>query len=94
MTPYEQIIEAIIGKQVLVLGQHIALLRARRVHGLLVEDDGGGVKLSGEPLHAIEQLIVEYREILGPAADLFSRDAALPIIEAHPDLLVPLTLKQ
>lgn len=94
MTPYSQIAEAIIQKQILVLGKPIAVERARRVSGLLIDDDGKVRDFPSDGTAALETLVNQYFELLGPAGISFSRDAALPIITENPGIALPRALIQ
>ena len=93
MTPYETIAESIIQKQILVLGQMIALERAGRVKGLEIDGNGKVKRLLGNTIEILENLIGQYQELLGPAAISFSKDAALPIIKQNPGLALPRALQ-
>jgi hypothetical protein len=94
MTPYEQIAGAIIQKQMVVLGADIALTRARKVPGLEVGDGGVVSKITGDTGAALEALVGEYQELLGPAALSFARDAARPVIKNNPALTLPRALQE
>lgn len=93
MNPYEEIAQAIIQKQMIVIGGNIALSRARKVPGLEVGEGGKVKKLSEKPVDAIEELIIQYSELLGPAGVSFAKDAALPIVAKNPGLLLPRSLQ-
>jgi hypothetical protein len=89
MTPYEHIVQAIIQKQMQVLGQMISVSRARRVSGIIVDDEGRVLSLSGEPLKVISDLVNQYRELIGPAAVSFSQDATTILMKEYPSLVLP-----
>lgn len=91
MDPYAEMAEAIIQKQVLVLAE-IALERARKVTGIEVDSAGHVQKVPGGA-QAIEELIKQYQELLGPAGISFARDAALPIAKQHPEITLPQALR-
>lgn len=87
MTTYMEMAQAIINKHISVLGETIAVNRAKRVQGLKMGDAGQVEELSdGPPTGIIEELIKQYAELLGSAAISFSKDAALPIIKKNPGL--------
>lgn len=92
MTPYEEIIQAIVAKQIEVLGKSIALSRARHIMGLEMTDEGKVAKISGDQKQILANLVSEYTDILGHAAIMFSKDAIFPIIKQHPDLVLPQSL--
>lgn len=92
MNPYEEIAQAIIQKQMLVIGGSIALSRARKVNGLEVDEGGNVKKISDNAVPALEELVIQYSELLGPAGISFAKDAALPVIAKNPGLLLPRSL--
>ena len=55
----------IIQKQIVILGPEIAVLKARKVPGLEVSDDGTVVKIDGDPKNLLDQLIDEYVALSG-----------------------------
>lgn len=89
MTPYEEIADAIIQKLSLVLGKDIALARARNSAGLSINYKGRVEKISGDPTTALDGLLGQYQELLGPAAVSFAKIAALPISKKNPGLILP-----
>ena len=91
---YEEIAGAIIQKQVLVLGKLIALERARKAQGLTLGDDGVVQEIIGNAIDVLENLIDQYRELLGPAAISFAKDAALATIKKNPSLSLPRALQE
>lgn len=93
MNPYEEIAEAIIQKQMIVIGGNIALSRARKVPGLEVDEGGKVKKISEKAVEALEELVIQYSELLGPAGISFAKDAALPVIAKNPGLLLPRSLQ-
>lgn len=91
-TPYSEIAEAIIKKLGLVLGESITIERARRVEGLSIGDDGNVKEVTGNVADVLEKLIDQYRELLGPAAIYFAKDAARSTIAQNQDLTLPRSL--
>ena len=90
---YEEIAGAIIQKQVLVLGKLIALERARKAQGLTLGEDGNVQEIIGNAIDVLENLIDQYRELLGPAAISFAKDAARPTIAKNQGLSMPRALQ-
>lgn len=62
---YRQLISEIIGKQIVILGPEIAVLKARSVSGLTIEDDGKVKELKGDPTTALKNLINVYVDLSG-----------------------------
>ncbi len=93
MTPYEEMAEAIVQKFTLVLGSDIASARAHNVVGIVMSAEGRVETLSGDPTNDLESLVVQYQELLGPAALSFAKDATMPIIKKNPGLALPRTLQ-
>lgn len=89
--PYVQIAEAIIEKLTLVL-KEMSLERARSVPGLELDAFGHVVAVPGRAT-TLEGLVRAYQELLGPAGISFARSAAHPIVVAHPEIMLPPSLK-
>ncbi len=62
---YKSLLSEIIAKQAVILGPDIAVLRARSVTGLEVNDDGTVVNFSGDPSEVVQQLIDSYVQLSG-----------------------------
>ena len=62
---YLGLLSEIIGKQAVILGPDIAILKARSVAGLVVDDSGKVTDIKGDPAQAVEQLIDSYVELSG-----------------------------
>lgn len=89
MTPYEEIVGAIVEKFVFILGKESATKEVLRVKGLTVTRSGT-VKFSGQNQKAqLEALINRYRIAFGPAAIVFCRDVSGDVVTKHPDLDIP-----
>ena len=91
MEAYAQVAEAIIQKLHLVL-QEMAFEHARKVSGIELDATGHVRSVAGGS-SALESLVKEYQELLGPAAISFAHDAALPLIKQHPELALPQVLR-
>lgn len=94
MTPYEEIAQLIIRKQMLVLGEAIAVERAKRTQGLELDAQGNVKFLSSEGSKILENLLNQYYELLGPAGLSFAREAALGVLVKNPTLAVPPGLRE
>ena len=93
MDTYQQMVQAIIRKQISVLGAQIAIDRARKVSGLDVDESGAVKSLSGNGVEVLEKLVTVYQDLLGPAGLSFCRDAAGPIIKKNSGLQLPKVLQ-
>lgn len=89
MTPYEEIANAIVQKQTDVLGETIALGIVGRVDGLKLKEDRQVMITAADGCHVVEQLIAQFRTLLGAAAELFAKDAAAPILKRNEGVRMP-----
>jgi hypothetical protein len=55
----------IIKKQITILGPDIALMKARSIGAIKVDDDGTVTSIEGDPKVAVEGLIEEYVKLSG-----------------------------
>ncbi len=55
----------IIGKQIVILGPEIAVLRARKVPEISLSEDGKVVDVKGDPDEVLNRLIDTYVELSG-----------------------------
>ena len=62
---YTGLITEIIKKQSVILGPEIAILKARSVAGLIVEDDGKVTNVGADPKDTLQNLIDQYVELSG-----------------------------
>jgi hypothetical protein len=79
---YAAIISEIIAKQAIILGPDIAILKARNVTGLIVDDQGKVTEIKGEPATALQKLINEYVELSG----MIVKNTLGSIFEKYPDI--------
>ena len=71
---YQALMTEIVKKQVVILGPDIAVVKAKNVKELSVQDDGTVVGVHGDPQQVLQHLIDEYialsgqivKNILGP----------------------------
>jgi hypothetical protein len=81
-TRYIAIISEIIARQSVILGPDIAILKARSVSGLEVNDDGRVTNLTGEGNVILQQLVNTYVELSG----MIVKNAMSSIFEKYPDI--------
>ncbi|MHB8651970.1 MAG: hypothetical protein ACYC8S_02440 [Minisyncoccota bacterium] len=62
---YKALMSEVIKKQIVILGPQIAVLKARSVDALLVDDGGTITDIKGDPSDALEKLINAYVELSG-----------------------------
>jgi hypothetical protein len=62
---YLGLISEIIAKQGIILGPEIAILKAKAVPGLTINNKGEATDISGDPSEAVENLIDEYVNLSG-----------------------------
>ncbi len=81
-TRFVAIITEIIAKQSIILGPDIALLKARSVVGLIVDDKGIVTDIKGDPNAILQQLINTYVELSG----MIVKNALGSIFEKYPEI--------
>jgi len=62
---YLSLLTEIIAKQAVILGPDIAIVKARNVGGLTVDDAGNVTSIDGNPGEVVQKLIDEYVELSG-----------------------------
>ncbi|OHA83439.1 MAG: hypothetical protein A2408_02090 [Candidatus Yonathbacteria bacterium RIFOXYC1_FULL_52_10] len=62
---YMALMSEIIQKQIVILGPEIAVLKARNVPEISIENDGKVADIKGDPGQALEKLIDTYVELSG-----------------------------
>jgi hypothetical protein len=79
---YVSLISEIIEKQAVILGPDIAILKARNVLGLVIDDSGKVVDVKGNPADVVQQLIDEYVQLSGQIV----KSALTSIFTKYPDI--------
>ena len=62
---YTTLISEIIKKQSIILGPEIAILKARSVNGLMVDNDGKVTGVGDNPKETLQNLVDQYVELSG-----------------------------
>lgn len=62
---YIPLLTEVIKKQITILGPDIAVIKARSIGSITVDDDGTVTKIDGDPKKALEGLIDEYVKLSG-----------------------------
>ncbi len=79
---YKMILTEIIQKQIVILGPQIAVLKARNVPGLIVDDQGKVSDIKGQESDVLQKLIDEYVALSGEIV----RNAVNSIFEKYPSI--------
>lgn len=62
---YKNLINEIISRQSIILGPEIAIMRARGVKGLAINEKGEVTTIEGTPKEVLQKLIDQYVELSG-----------------------------
>ncbi len=62
---YTDLISEVIKKQSVILGPEIAILKARSVKDLVIENDGKVVSVGSNPKETLQKLVDQYVELSG-----------------------------
>jgi hypothetical protein len=81
---YENLINDIIAKQVIVLGPDIVLLKARSVSGLHLDDSGKVKSISGDAQVILQKLVDEYIALSGQIV----KNILSPVFAKYPDIKI------
>ncbi len=81
---YAALISEIIKKQSLILGPEIAVLKARSVPGLMVDNDGKVTGVGDNPTDTLQSLVDQYVELSG----LIVKNALGSIFAKYPDISI------
>lgn len=74
----------VIQKQIVILGPQIALLKARNVQGLALDDQGKITSVMGEPQDLLQKLVSEYVSLSGEIV----KKAMEPLLNKYPSIKV------
>ena len=79
---YSALITEIIKKQTVILGPEIAVVKARSVPGLMVDNDGKVTGVGDNPKETLQRLVDQYVELSGQIV----KNALGSIFAKYPDL--------
>ena len=82
---YAALISEIIKKQAVILGPEIAIVKARSVPGLMVDNDGKVTGVGDNPKETLQNLVDKYVELSG----LIVKNALGSIFAKYPTLSLP-----
>lgn len=83
---YKNLINDILAKQAVVLGQDIVMLKAKSVPGLTLTEDGRVSDLSGNPEEVLQKLVDEYIALSGQIV----KNILNPVFAKYPEIKVSL----
>lgn len=83
---YKNLINDILAKQAVILGQDIVILKARNVAGLTITDDGKVTSIEGDPQEVLQKLVEEYIALSGQIV----KNILNPVFQKYPDIKVTL----
>ncbi len=89
---YIEVLTAIVQRFIKLMGDP-ALVLARRVYGLRVNDDGQVTSYQGEGMVAVQGLVIEYMTLIGSQALSLSQRAITPAVQRNPDVKLPSLIK-
>ena len=90
MVQYDDLMTAIIRKQITIMGAEKALKYARQVPGIVVADDGRVTSEADQT--ALAGLVQEYKKVAGTVAILLMKTAIAPLLKGA-DLTLPQELR-
>jgi hypothetical protein len=85
-TDYKNLINDIIVKQIQILGKDLVLIKTRKVRGLQINSDGQVENISAAPEEALQNLIDEFSDFLGP----IEKKIVAPLMQKYPSIKIPL----
>ena len=79
---YKLLLSEIVAKQAVILGPAIAVLKARNVQGLTVDDAGKVKDVAGDYQQVLEHLVDEYVNLSGQIV----KNALVSVFAKYPDI--------
>jgi len=79
---YLSLLSEIIAKEAVVLGPDIAIFKARRVAGLIINNKGQATDIKGDAIQTLQKLVDGYAELSGQAA----KNILDPIFTKYPQI--------
>jgi hypothetical protein len=83
---YKNLINDILAKQAVILGQDIVMLKAKSVPGLSLTADGKVDNISGNPEEVLQKLVDEYIALSGQIV----KNIINPVFSKYPEIKVSL----
>ncbi|MBX4188369.1 MAG: hypothetical protein KW793_04535 [Candidatus Doudnabacteria bacterium] len=83
---YKNLINDILAKQAVILGQEIVLLKAKNVKGLSLDSEGKVKEISGNPEEVLQKLVDEYISLSGQIV----KNILNPVFAKYPEIKISL----
>jgi hypothetical protein len=83
---YKNLINDILEKQAVILGQDIVMLKAKNVAGLILDDNGKVKDIEGNPEEVLQKLVDEYIALSGQIV----KNILNPVFAKYPEIKVTL----
>ena len=84
MANYAELMSAIIKKQISIIGEKVALDKARSVSGIKVDDSGNVTE--GASKAKLQALLDAYKAVAGGVSIMFAKKAIKPLLTGKEDL--------
>ena len=85
MDKYIELLQAIIDKQIFIMGASVVIKRARE-SGIIIDNNGKVTGYDGKGEGVVKKLISSFKDLSGEAAADFIEKAAKSVLEKNPDL--------
>jgi len=79
---YKTLMSEVIAKQAIILGPEIAVLKARNVSGIVVNDNGEVTDITSDPAQILRKLVDEYIALSGEIV----KNVMKPIFDKYPEI--------
>jgi len=79
---YQELMTEIIAKQAIILGPQIAILKARNVANLVINNEGKVIDIKGDFIETLQKLVDEYVDLSG----LIVKNALSSIFVKYPTI--------
>lgn len=83
---YKNLINDILAKQAVILGQDIVILKAKNVVGLNLTSEGKVESIDGNPEEVLQKLVDEYIALSGQIV----KNILSPVFQKYPDIKITL----
>lgn len=83
---YSNLINDILAKQAVILGQDIVLLKAKNVPGLTLDSEGKVKEIKGNPEEVLQKLVDEYIALSGQIV----KNILNPVFAKYPEIKISL----
>jgi len=85
MEKYTELLQAIISKQIIIVGSKVVTKRAAAA-GVELDQTGKVTSFTGTGQEALTKLVAQFTDLSGPAGAMFCKQAMEPILKKYPDL--------